>query len=304
MGSAAFKNEFIADYKALLGKKLDDFLECCKQPLRKSIRINTIKTSVPKMKSMLKSWHAERVPWCKSGFYVDAYAIGNAAEHFLGYIYVQEAASMIPPFALGVLPSDTVLDLCAAPGSKTTQMAAMMDNAGVIIANDVIMSRISALRFNLQRCGVFNTVITRMDAKRLRVKDYFDKVLLDAPCSGIGAIRKNWDIAKMWSKAIIRKLASDQKHMILSAFDALKPGGILVYSTCTLSPEENEGVIDFLLENRHAKVIGFKLDIKRDELVLEWDGRQFDNSIKDCLRIYPQTNDTEGFFVAKVKRNG
>jgi NOL1/NOP2/sun family putative RNA methylase len=304
MSKIEFKKEFLEDYRILLGSKLEHFLECCKKPLRKSIRINTLKISVPEMKKRLKHWKPKQVPWCDTGFYVDAKEIGNTTEHFLGYIYVQEAASMIPPVALEVKSGNTVLDLCAAPGSKTTQMAAMMKNSGVVVANEVAKSRIPALRFNLQRCGVINTVITKMDARGLRIKNYFDKVLVDAPCSGVGAMRKKFEIANEWSKKVVRSLSASQKKMMLAGFDALKVGGDLVYSTCTLSPEENEEVVDFLLKNRDAEVMRIELDIKRDKAVLEWAGKKFDPSIKDCLRIYPQTNDSEGFFVAKVRRNG
>ncbi len=211
---------------------------------------------------------------------------------------------MIPPLVLEPKPGEFVLDMCASPGSKASQIAAMMENECAVVANDITIERISVLRYNLQRCGVLNTIITRMDGTRIKLDSYFDRVLLDAPCSGTGAIRKNWDKITMWSKDAIRRLSSAQKSLILKAFDSLKPGGVLVYSTCALSPEENEGVVDFLLRNRDAEVMKIKLDIKRDEPVLNWENRTFDESIRNCLRIYPQTNDTEGFFVAKVMRHG
>jgi 16S rRNA C967 or C1407 C5-methylase (RsmB/RsmF family) len=143
-----------------------------------------------------------------------------------------------------------------------------------------------------------------MDGTRIRFDSKFDGVLVDTPCSGTGAIRKNWEIIRMWSKAGIRRLSSTQKSLILKGFDSLKTGGIMVYSTCALSPEENEGVVDFLLKKRDAQIMKINLKIKRDEPVLDWEGQSFDQSIENCLRIYPQTNDTEGFFVAKVMKNG
>jgi NOL1/NOP2/sun family putative RNA methylase len=298
----AYKKAFIEDYRKMLGDRVDDFLKISKEPLRKSIRINTLKKPVDEVVRRFSDWKLKQVPWCSEGFYVDAQAVGNAAEHTLGYFYVQEAASMIPPVVLE--PEGRVLDLCASPGSKTTQMAAMMRNEGSIIANDLNIQRISILRYNLQRCGVYNTMITRTDGSRLRFASYFDRVLVDAPCSGTGAIRKNWEIINMWSKEGVKRLASTQRDLILKSFDSLKSGGIMVYSTCALSPEENEAVVDFLLKKRDAEVMKMNLKIKRDDPVLEWEGMRFDESIRHCLRIYPQTNDSEGFFVAKVMRNG
>lgn len=297
-----YKKAFVEDHKKMLGDELDKFLEISKQPLRKSIRINTIKKPVHEMKERLDSWNLKPIDWCEEGFYVDATEIGNSPEHSLGYIYVQEAASMIPPVVME--PGKKFLDLCAAPGSKTTQISAMMNNDHVLVANEVALSRIPILRHNLQRCGVLNTVVTRMDGTRVRFDSEFDCVLVDAPCSGTGAIRKNWEIIRMWSKVGIRKLSSIQRKLILKGFDSLKSGGSMVYSTCALSPEENEEVVDFLLKKRDARIMKINLKIKRDEPVLEWEGRKFDESIRNCLRIYPQTNDTEGFFVAKVMRVG
>lgn len=297
-----YKKAFVEDYRKMLGDQIDSFLEISKQKLRKSIRINTIKKPVAEMKKRFADWKLKPVPWCEEGFYVDAQAVGNSPEHSLGYFYVQEAASMIPPVVLE--PESRVLDLCASPGSKTTQMAAMMNNQGSILANDVNIGRISILRYNLQRCGVLNTAITRTVGERLKFESYFDHVLVDAPCSGTGAIRKNWEIIRMWSKEGVKRLASTQRNLILKSFDSLKKNGIMVYSTCALSPEENEAVVDFLLKNRDAEVMDIALKIKRDDPILEWEGKNFDENVKRCLRIYPQTNDSEGFFVAKVRRNG
>ncbi|MBW3001529.1 RsmB/NOP family class I SAM-dependent RNA methyltransferase [Candidatus Woesearchaeota archaeon] len=300
-----FKPKFIERYS-----KLTDWEEFKKYSLcflRKSIRVNTLKKSVAEVKKRLSSnWEIEEIPWCKEGLFVEhkegRLDVGNTVEHALGYYYVQEAASMIPPVVLDPKPGEIVLDVCAAPGSKSSQMAQYMQNKGILIANDVVGQRLAALGINLQRCGVSNTVVTQMKGER--IKGYsFDKVLLDAPCSGTGTIRKSIKTIKWWNPKTVVSIAGMQKKLILNSFDLLKKGGVMVYSTCSLEPEENEGVVDYLLRNREdAELMDIKLDIKRGTPVLGFEKAKYDPSIKKCLRLWPQDNDTEGFFVAKIKK--
>ncbi len=296
-----WKSRFIEKYSKLTD--IDKFLETSIKPLRKSIRVNTLKVTVKELKERL-SLDYEQIPWCREGFWVNGYAIGNTIEHFLGYIYLQGAASMIPPIVLNPKPYDLVLDMCASPGSKTSQMAAMMNNTGLIIANDKDMKRMKPLHLNLDRCGVTNTVITLMDGKSFAdQKIKFDKILLDAPCSGIGTIRKSLQTIKIWNENYAKRMARLQKKLLVSAFKVLKEGGCLVYSTCTLEPEENEEVIDwFLTDNSQAKLENIELDIKHGSPIKEYNNKTFHKDIKKCLRIWPQDNDTEGFFVAKIKK--
>lgn len=228
--------------------------------------------------------------------------IGNLKEHALGYFYVQEAASMIPPIALDPKENNVVLDMAAAPGSKTTQLAAMMNNTGAIIANDVDASRIPVLDLNLQRCGATNTIITHMKAELIK-EQRFDRILLDAPCSGTGTIRKSLKTIKMWNPDMVKRLSITQKNMIENAFSLLKQEGVMTYSTCSLEPDENEAVVDFLLKKHDdARIEDIKLDIKRSPAVAEFNGIKYSNEISKCLRIWPQDNDTEGFFVAKIRK--
>ena len=223
-------------------------------------------------------------------------------EHTLGYFYIQEAASMIPPVVLDPNKNDAVFDMCASPGSKTSQMAAMMENGGLIIANELKPSRITPLNCNLQRSGVVNAVITCSNA--LAIKNIlFDKILLDAPCSGTGAIRKSLKTIKIWNPNMCLKLANTQKKLLQHGFDLLKENGTIVYSTCTLEPEENELVVDdFLNKNENAKLEPIDIAGLRGKAVEEYDGETLRNEIKNCLRIWPQDYDTEGFFVAKIKK--
>ena len=298
-----FKEKFIERYSALTD--FNEFKKYSLSFLRRSIRVNTLKSSVEEVKRRLKEkWTLEQIPWCKEGFYIEGERrdIGNLTEHALGYIYVQEAVSMIPPIALDPKPGELILDMAAAPGSKTTQIAQYMKNKGVLVANDVEVERIMALAINVQRMGITNCVITMM--KGGWFKDLqFDRILLDAPCSGTGTIRKSLKTIRMWNPNMIRRLAGMQKALIETAFSNLKEGGTMVYSTCSLEPEEDEGVIDsFLSKHENAKLENIHLDIKRSPAITEFEKYRYNDEVNKCLRLWPQDNDTEGFFVAKIRK--
>lgn len=308
------KPAFIERYKQLTD--YDAFMECSMQFLRKAIRVNTIKVSVAEIKKRLeKEWILTLIPWCAEGFWIEHRGkidaegelrkrrdIGNLPEHVLGYVYVQEAASMIPPIVLDPQPDDVVLDLCAAPGSKTTQMAQYMKNKGVVVANDNETQRLASLGINVQRCGLTNVLVTKMQGQWFRRTPIeFDKILVDAPCSGTGTIRKSYRALQDWSPGLVRRMAAIQKQLISVAFEKLKKGGTMVYSTCTLEPEENEGVVSFLLEKYpDVKLEKIDLKINRSASVLEFNGEKYHPDVKHCLRIWPQDNNSEGFFVAKI----
>jgi tRNA (cytosine49-C5)-methyltransferase len=307
--SLKLKEAFKERYKALLGKEYEEFEKVSSTYIRKSIRINTLKKPIKEIKKRLeKSWELIQVPWCKEGFWIkykdiQRFDIGNTPEHQLGYMYVQDAASMIPPVVLEPKPGEVVLDICAAPGSKTTQIAQYMKNEGILMANDSQGKRLSALGINLQRCGVTNTIITKMNGERIKGSEIFDKILVDAPCSGTGTIRRSYKIAEMWSPGLVERMARTQNNLLKNAFRLLKKGGTLVYSTCTLEPQENEGVVSKLLrENEDAQLQEINLDIKRSKPITKFENETYDESVTKCLRIYPQDNDTEGFFVAKITK--
>jgi len=289
-----FKQKFIEKYSKITD--IEKFKEYSLKKPRKSIRVNTLKISVKELKQRLSNFKLTQIPWCKEGFFVEGKRtdLGNLLEHQLGYFYIQEAASMLPSQVLS--PKDEiVLDMAAAPGSKTTQLASIMDNQGIIIANELKYSRIIALATNLQRCGVSNTIITNSDAINLKGK--YDKISLDAPCSGTGTIRKSLKTLEIWNPHMYKKLSNIQKKLILHAFDILNEQGSLVYSTCSISPEENEQVIEFLLKkHENAKLEKINLDIKSSKLISE------NKELQKCLRIWPQDNNTDGFFVAKIKK--
>ncbi|MBN1502256.1 RsmB/NOP family class I SAM-dependent RNA methyltransferase [Candidatus Woesearchaeota archaeon] len=300
------KKDFEGRYKSILGKEYDKFIDYSLSFLRRSIRVNTLKISIEKLKTRLekKKWILEQIPWCREGYWVNHEEgrrdIGNTIEFKLGYIYVQEAASMIPPIILDPKPGELVVDMCASPGSKTTQIAQYMENSGILIANDVTGDKMKPLAMNIQRMGIANCVITLMAGQWF--KDFkFDKVLVDAPCSGTGTIRKSLKTLKIYNINMFPKLAKVQRQLIETGYSVLKKGGTLVYSTCSTEPEENEGVVSYFL-NKHkdAEIKDTSLNIKRSKPLLEFNGEKYHPDVSKCLRIWPHDNDTDGFFVAKI----
>jgi len=305
------KPKFEKRYRALLGDRYEDFIKYSFSYINKSVRVNTLKITVKDLKKRLQDkWNLTQIPWCKEGFWIEdkernRYDIGNLIEHQLGYVYIQEAASMIPPVVLSPKPGDIVLDMCAAPGSKTTQMGSYMKNKGVLVANDLSGNRLKALGINLQKCGISNSIMTRMPGHLFKKKSVqFDKVLVDAPCSGTGTIRTSLKTLKIWNPNSIKVMQGIQKHCLDSGFSILKKGGTLVYSTCSQEPDENEAVVSWLLEKyENAKLEKINLNIKRSDALTEFEGKQYNSEVVKTLRIYPQDNNTEGFYVAKIKKS-
>ncbi|HIH43223.1 TPA: NOL1/NOP2/sun family putative RNA methylase [Candidatus Woesearchaeota archaeon] len=308
-----FKDKFIERYSKLTD--FETFKKYSLSFLRRTIRVNTLKISVPELKKRLKeNWKLTPVPWCKEGFWIENIKdgrrdIGNLVEHSLGYIYIQEASSLIPPIVLEPKKNEVVLDMCASPGSKTTQIAQYMKNTGLLIANDYKGMRLAPLGMNIQRMGITNTVITLMEGRyfaNFKQNPIFDKVLVDAPCSGTGNIRRSLKTLLIWNPDMIKRLGGTQKQLLRTGFEILKPGGTLVYSTCTLEPEENEAVVDSLLEQypnaKLQKIDAKKLKINHSPAILKFEDKEYSSEIEKCLRIFPQDNDSEGFFVAKIKK--
>ena len=287
--------------------KLDDLIEYCYRPLRRAVRVNTLKISITAFQQRANEhrWKLTPIPWCNEGFWIDAkddiYSLGNSAEHQSGLCYIQEASSMMPVAALFHFfkPSkkSILLDAAAAPGSKTTQIAARMNNQGLIIANEYSSSRIKMLHANIQRCGIKNVALTHFDAAVFGewLPETFDAILLDAPCSGEGTIRKDKQAMKNWSQNAINEISDMQLTLIESAFHALKPGGVLIYSTCTLSHEENQDVLHQLKAKHPTKVKYLSLENLFEDA---------SNALTEegFLHIWPQIYDSEGFFVAALQK--
>ncbi len=284
----------------------DEFWEFLIRPIRQSIRVNTLKASLEVVVERLREeFELQPIPWVREGFFIDAENLAQIPEHGLGLIFGQEASSMIPAVVLDPKPGELVLDMAAAPGSKTGQIAQYMKNRGCIIANDPNRGRVNILVANLNRMGVLIARITMWNGVKFsRFENSFDRVLLDAPCSSVGMIRKSWRFLRDWSEKDVIEYMNLQKKLILAGYKALKPGGTMVYSTCTIDPLENEEVVDHLLRNTDATLEPVDVPARRSAPVLEWKGKEYSEELRRTLRIHPDDNDTEAFFVAKITKPG
>ncbi|OSN06538.1 16S rRNA (cytosine(1407)-C(5))-methyltransferase RsmF [Lonsdalea britannica] len=305
---ATLSAEFIDATQRIMPSHLsmDDFIAACQRPLRRSIRVNTLKISVADFCTLASAhgWALDPIPWCETGFWLSnvdeqGARLGNALEHLAGLFYIQEASSMLPVSALffdGEKPQ-RVLDVAAAPGSKTTQIAALMNNEGGIVANEYAASRVKVLHANLHRCGVSNTALTHFDGRVFgsALPESFDAVLLDAPCSGEGVVRKDPAAMSHWSLDSIASIAATQRELIMSAFYALKPGGTLIYSTCTLNHQENQEVCRWMMAQ-------FPDACAIEPLHDLFPTAHQAATEEGFLHVFPQIFDSEGFFVARMRK--
>ncbi|NPV13887.1 RsmB/NOP family class I SAM-dependent RNA methyltransferase [candidate division WOR-3 bacterium] len=301
-----FPQEFIYRYSKFI-PDFDIFLETMATPLPTVFRVNNLKATPDKVLPLLTDFQPEPLPYYPFGFVArKGEGLGKTISHFIGLIYIQDAASMIPALVLDPKPGERILDVAAAPGSKTTQMAAMMNNTGLIVANDISLDRVRGLIGNIDRMGCLNVAVCRTNGLTIakRVSNFFDRVLVDAPCSSEGTIRKTREALNRWSIKAIQRFSTLQRGLIRAGYQALKPGGVMVYSTCTIAPEENESVVAALLKRYpDAEIVPFELPgfVTRPALT-EWEGEIFPEVVKRCCRILPQDNDTEAFFVALIRK--
>jgi NOL1/NOP2/sun family putative RNA methylase len=299
---------FLERFSALLGDEFDQFLRTLAQPPEYFVRVNTLKISLQKGQDRLAEMNVEALPlpYYPAGFRIRKghELLPRSDEYALGYFYIQEGASMAPPLSLAPTSNHLVLDMCAAPGSKTTQIAQMMENQGAIIANDRTFRRITSLGHNLQLCGVTNTVVLREDGRHLplNLSLQFDRILVDAPCSASGHLRGKAPQFEPPNTKRLLGLQALQKGLLKSGFKLLKPGGRLVYSTCSLHPEENEAVIQHLLDGiPEARVLQQDIQgLVHHPGLTEWETAQYDDTMRHCLRVYPHDNNTDGFFIATI----
>ncbi len=313
------KDIFKERFMEMLGseEEYQKFIDTVMLPQRKSFRINLNKVSNPiefKKKLEKKDLKLKEIAWCKNSYFLEYNEnsrsdLGNLFEHFLGKIYVQEASSMTPPEVLDI-PEEIdnnfmVLDMAASPGSKTTQIADKMKNKGILVANELDYSRLGPLKINLERSGFSNIVITNSDGGRIDGEEIFDRVLLDAPCSGSGVIRKSPGTILRYNPKKLKGMQNLQLRLLKRALDLLKTGGIMTYSTCSLDPEENELCIKKFLEmNTNAKLMEINLNglILKNKLS-SFQGIEIPKEISEkTIRIWPQDNDTNGFYLAKIQK--
>jgi len=304
-----YLNYMIKRYLEMFGKEETvQFLEANEQRLMPTLRCNTLRIDEEYFVNLFtkKGFILEKIPRIAYGYRVfkTPFPLGATNEYLLGFYFLQSEASMIPVQELNPKPGEIIIDLAAAPGGKTSQIAQFMKNRGAIIAIDINRKRIKSLRSNLSRCGVRNALIIRMDGRQISDLDIqADKVLLDAPCSGEGLI--NRDPTRKTSRELkdILYLSGLQKSLIDAALTCLKPGGSLVYSTCAIAPEENEFVINHALKNEGINVK--KMDFIRGSPAFTdlMFGETLHPSIKEARRLYPHKDGTEGFFICKLQKD-
>ena len=282
-------------------------LEANEQPLMPSIRVNTLKISVLELKKRLEKKGNELKPieWIPYGFNIvkKSSNLGSSHEFLQGYYYLQNIASMLSAIILDPKPNDIVIDMCAAPGSKSTHLAQLMENEGTLILIEKNLNRIPALEVNLRRMGIINSIVLNMDAinlSNMNVKG--DKILLDAPCTGEGLIRQDPSRKKSKKMKDIEKMASIQKKLLTTGLKALNSGGMLLYCTCSIAPEENELVVDEVLNKSNNFNI---IEISKNYGVKGLTNVFGVNLLEDLMfsqRLYPHIHNTIGFYYCLIKK--
>ena len=292
--------EFITRMKSLLGDEFEKYEKSLSELPVRAFRVNTDKIPLEDFEK-INVFSKTKIPYVENGFYLEYDKVGNHPYHHAGMIYVQEPGAMAPAECLDINPDWCVLDMCAAPGGKSTQLKNKLGSNGVLVSNEIISSRCRILTGNVERLGLRNTVTTCLDSAKI-AKSFpsrFDLIMVDAPCSGEGMFRKEEAAIDEWSMENVLKCAQRQKEILENAVIALKDGGFIIYATCTFSLEENEMVIDdFLCRHPEFELIEVKESVKNhtSDGIL-FDGCKTDN-ISACRRFYPHVSKGEGQFMA------
>lgn len=298
--------EYCETMKQMLGDAYDSYLASFDAPRKYGLRVNTRKIS-PGDFRRIAPFPLTPVPWISDGFYYEGGNVRPAKDpyYLAGLYYLQEPSAMTPAALLPVSPGDTVLDTCAAPGGKSTELGARLCGKGVLVSNDISPSRSRALLRNIEGFGIGNTVVLSESLDRLKQNTgtFFDAVLVDAPCSGEGMFRKDEKLVKAWSASRPEEFSALQKNIVLNAADMVKPGGWLLYSTCTFNELEDEGSVRYLLENRPEFRLmpagdyeGFRHGFVRSEADAAL-------HMERCIRIFPHVMGGEGHFIALMRKN-
>lgn len=287
------------------------FIEASHSPLPTALWHNPLKTTSDSLfeKMAIKGVELTPINWRSGAFrFREGKGVGASLEYLAGLYHVQEEIAMLPVVLLQPQPDETVFDMCAAPGNKTAQAAVMMQNKGTLIANEVNVGRMRPLRQMINRLGLTNVSVTNFDATRFpKQPAQFDKIIVDVHCSCEGTSRKNPDVLQTIEDQYSSKICASQTAVLIRALQLCKPGGTIVYSTCTYAPEENENVVQQALNAVESKITA---KIRKIELtglkwssgLLNWEQQTFRKDMKNCLRIYPHQNDTGGFFVAVIDK--
>lgn len=246
----------------------------------------------------------DSIPWSPGAFRVhDWRRPGVTIPHVAGWYYVQEEIAMTAVRVLSPQRGDQVLDLCAAPGGKTAQLATQLAGQGSVVANEVNTGRLTSLSTTVSRLGLTNVLVTQADGRSIALPNQsFDRVLVDAPCSGEGTLRRR-NRPKPWRPEYSRRVAAVQRRLLERSLALVKPGGVVVYSTCTFAPEENEAVIDAVLGDRGHLESAKIAHLKSQPGLTQWHGQYYRQDMRHACRYFPHFNNTGGFFVARIRRS-
>ena len=305
---ADLPQSFLDSMKEILGEDYEAFLAGFNGQRQYGLRVNTLKMNLEEFER-IAPFHLKKVPWISNGYFYEAEdAPAKHPFYSAGLYYLQEPSAMTPASRLKVQPGERVLDLCAAPGGKATELGAALQGEGLLVANDINTARARALLRNLELFGISNSFVTNEPPHVLaeRFPEFFHKIMVDAPCSGEGMFRKNPAVVDSWQEKGPEYFSKLQREIIVQAADMLLPGGMMFYSTCTFSPLENEKTITHLLKERpDMEVIPMEDYEGFAEGLTSYRGEVFDESCKLCRRIWPHKMSGEGHFMALLhKKSG
>ena len=305
---ADLPQSFLDSMKEILGEDYEAFLAGFDGQRQYGLRVNTLKMNLEEFER-IAPFHLKKVPWISNGYFYEAEDVPARHPFYsAGLYYLQESSAMTPASRLKVQPGERVLDLCAAPGGKATELGAALQGEGLLVANDINTARARALLRNLELFGISNSFVTNEPPHVLaeRFPEFFHKIMVDAPCSGEGMFRKNPAVVDSWQEKGPEYFSKLQREIIVQAADMLLPGGMMFYSTCTFSPLENEKTITHLLKERpDMEVIPMEDYEGFAEGLTSYRGEVFDESCKLCRRIWPHKMSGEGHFMALLhKKNG
>ncbi len=294
----------------LYGNNLSAFLNARPEPT--AIRVNTLKYNTQQFITDLKKYGIKyrSIPFNPNGLIIENgdFKLSHTLSFFKGHFQYQGISSQIPALLLSPKAGDVALDMAAAPGSKSTQMAALMKNEGRLYLNDLSTARLTPLNTNVQRSGIYNSIMLQLSGERIGnlLPEMFDKILLDAPCTALGGIADSNELFIWWSRKKLKSLAARQIRMLISSFKALKIGGEMVYSTCSIAPEENEAAIQFMIDHYPLEIMPVDLAMlkKFGSGLQRYKKFVFSPEMKHALRIEPGERQMEGFFIVKLRKTG
>ena len=297
--------EIMGRYRPLI-EDWEGWLAALENPAPTYARLNTLKGSESEICDLMSRSGLHLVPTLVPTCYElrDCDHPGHLPMYFQGLFHSQDLTSAVPSWLLNPAAGEMVLDLCAAPGSKTSHLAQLMENQGLIVANEIQTHRLKSLVANLERLGVTNTAITRYAGQDFPLRIQFDRILVDAPCSGEGTLRARQSSRYASAPRLHERLANVQGRLLARALKLLRPGGILIYSTCTYAPEENEEVVDNFLQQGGVQIEEVSCPLPHHPGITTWNDKTYSSEVTKCLRFYPSEVNSTGFFIAQFRKTG